>query len=108
MDSLTLRKADRDDSDFAYRTKRAAFKQYVERAYGRWDEGEQRQLHDERFNVFDFRIVNVGGTDVGIMAFTTDPDCVTLHHIFLLPEHQGKEIGRRCMVCAREDARRRG
>ena len=101
---LTLRKAGKDDSEFAYRTKRAAFRQYVEQAYGRWDEDEQRRLHDERFKVFDFRIVNVDGTDVGFIALTVEPDCLTLHHIFLLPEHQGRQIGRRCMQIAREEA----
>ena len=54
--------------------------------------------------MFDFRIVNVAGTDVGFIALTADPDCLTLHHIFLLPEHQGRQIGRRCMQIAREQA----
>jgi GNAT superfamily N-acetyltransferase len=103
--ALTLRKAGTGDSDFAYRTKRAAFRQYVEQAFGRWDEAEQRRLHDERFKQYDFRIANVAGTDVGFIAFTTDPKCVTLHHIFLLPEHQGKQIGRHCMARVRDEAR---
>ena len=105
---LTLRKAGKDDSEFAYRTKRAAFRQYVEQAYGRWDDGEQRRRHEQRFEVFDFRIVNVAGTDVGFIALTAEPDCLMLHHIFLLPEHQGRSIGRRCMMLVREEARQLG
>lgn len=42
MKSLVLRNASSSDSDFAYSTKRSAFKQYVEEVWG-WDEREQRQ-----------------------------------------------------------------
>jgi GNAT superfamily N-acetyltransferase len=106
---LTLRKASgAQDSEFAYRTKRAAFRRYVELAYGRWDEDEQRRLHEERFRKFDFRIVAAGGTDVGFIAVSRTPECLTLHHIFLLPEHHGKGIGGRCMSIVMEEARALG
>jgi GNAT superfamily N-acetyltransferase len=105
--SLTLRKASTDDSDFAYCVKRAAFKQYVEKVSG-WDEDEQRQLHDQRFGAQDFRLINLAGTDVGIMAVAVTPECMKLHQLFLLPEHQGKEIGRRCMLLIMEEARQLG
>ena len=105
MNGLTLRKAGKEDSEFAYCTKRAAFRQYVEQAWGCWDEVEQRQLHDQRFKVFDFRVVSVAGADVGIMAVTTAPDYVTVHQIFLLPQYQGNQIGRRCMMLIGEEAR---
>jgi len=37
MDNLKLRKATANDSEFAYRTKKAAFRKYVEQVWG-WDE----------------------------------------------------------------------
>lgn len=58
MTSLTLRKASTEDSEFAYRVRRVAFEQYVEKASG-WDDGEQRQLHDQRFRMQDFRVINL-------------------------------------------------
>jgi len=42
MNSLTLRKASPNDSEFAYCAKRAAFKEYVEKVKD-WDEEVLRQ-----------------------------------------------------------------
>ena len=104
MNSLTLRKASPNDSEFAYCAKRAAFREYVEKVEG-WDEDEQRQLHERRFGAQDFRVINLAGTDIGIMAVVVAPDCVKVNQLFLLPEHQGKDIGRRCMLLIMEEAR---
>ena len=104
MDSLTLRKAGQEDSEFAYCAKRSAFRAYVEKVWG-WDEDEQRRLHEQRFRAQDFRIVNMAGIDVGIVAVELASDCVKVNQLFILPEHQGKGIGRRCMSLIMEEAR---
>lgn len=107
MNRITLRKASPNDSEFAYCVKRAAFKEYVEQVEG-WDEDGQRQLHERRFGAQDFRVINFAGIDVGIMAVVVEPDCVKVNQLFLLPEHQGKAIGRRCMLLIMEEARQLG
>lgn len=107
MNNLKLRKASTDDKEFAYCVKRAAFRQYVEKVSG-WDEVEQRQLHDERFSVQNFRVINLAGTDVGIMAVAMAPDCVKVNQLFLLPEHQSRDTGRRCMLLIMAEARQLG
>jgi GNAT superfamily N-acetyltransferase len=107
MENLTLRKATPNDSKFAYCVKRAAFREYVEKVWG-WDEDEQRHLHEQRFRAHDFRVINLAGTDIGIMAVVVAPDCVRLNQLFLLPEHQNKGIGRECMLLIMEEARRLG
>lgn len=107
MNHLTLRKASPNDSEFAYCVKRAAFKEYVEKVWG-WDEDEQRRLHEQRFQAQDFRVINLAGTDVGIMAVVVTPDCVKVNQLFLLPENQGKGIGSRCMSLIMEEARQLG
>jgi GNAT superfamily N-acetyltransferase len=107
MNNLTLRKASPKDREFAYSVKRAAFKEYVEKVWG-WDEDEQRRLHEQRFGTQDFRVINVAGTDVGIMAVVVAPDCVKVNQLFLLPAHQGKGIGHTCMVLVMEEARHLG
>ena len=107
MDSLTLRKAGPKDREFAYRVKKSAFKEYVDQVWG-WDEDEQRQLHEQRLETQDFRVVSSAGADVGIMAVVVAPDCVRVNQLFLLPEHQGQGIGRKCMLLAMEEARRLG
>jgi GNAT superfamily N-acetyltransferase len=104
MDDLRLREATADDSEFAYQTKKAAFRKYVEQVWG-WDEEEQRQLHEKRFSSQDSRVIQVSGIDVGILAMVREPDCVQLNQLFLLPEHQGKGIGQKCMLLIMEEAR---
>jgi GNAT superfamily N-acetyltransferase len=107
MNSLTLRKANPNDSEFTYLARRAAFREYVEKVAG-WDEDEQRRLHEQRFKAQEFRVVNVAGTDVGILAVVVVPDCVKVNQLLLVPEHQGKGIGRRCMALIMEEARQLG
>jgi len=103
MDNLRLRKATADDSEFAYQTKKAAFRQYVEKVWG-WDEEEQRQLHERRFASQDFQVIQVSGIDVGILAIVRETDGVKVNQMFILPEYQGRGIGAACMMRIIEDA----
>jgi ribosomal protein S18 acetylase RimI-like enzyme len=103
MDNLKLRKATAGDSQFAYRTKKAAFKKYVEEVWG-WDEEEQRQLHERRFASQDFQVIQVSGMDVGILAMVRQPDCVKVNQMYILPEYQNRGIGAACMMHIIEDA----
>lgn len=96
MQNLKLRKATSDDSEFAYQTKKAAFREYVEKVWG-WDEDEQRQMHRRRFASQDFYVIQVSRNDVGIMAVVRQPDHIKLNQMFILPEYQGKGIGAECM-----------
>ena len=107
MNVPTLRVAVPGDSDFAYRAKKAAFREYVERAWG-WDEARQRELHEQRFAKHDFRVIHEGGADVGILATSVAPECLWVHQIFLLPEHQGRGVGRECMRLVLKEARAQG
>lgn len=103
MENLKLRKALPEDSEFAYQTKKAAFKQYVEQVWG-WDEEEQRRLHKKRYASQEFHIIQLSGVDVGIMAVVREPDCIKLNQIFILPEHQGKSMGTACTMHVIKDA----
>jgi ribosomal protein S18 acetylase RimI-like enzyme len=103
MDDLVFRKAKTSDSEFAYNTKKAAFKEYVEKAGG-WDEEEQRTLHDRRFASQDYQVIQVDNIDVGYMSVVRQPDCMKLYQMFILPEHQNKGIGVACMKQIIKDA----
>lgn len=96
MNTLSLRLAISDDSEFAYQTKRAAFKVYVDQVWG-WDEDQQRELHDARFSAQDFRVIQVDGIDVGILAMEQKPECIKVNQIFIHPDHQNKGYGTACM-----------
>ncbi len=103
MEALKIRKAVEKDGDFAYFVKKAAFREYVEKVWG-WDEEEQQRLHQRRFAAQDFRVIMVAHRDVGILAVVVQPDCLQLDQLFILPEYQGKGIGRRCMALVIEEA----
>ena len=103
MNNLRLRKATADDSEFAYQTKKAAFREYVEKVWG-WDEDEQRQLHERRFTSQDFQVIQVSDINVGILAVVRQPDCVKVNQIFIVPEYQSRGIGAACMRQIVEEA----
>jgi GNAT superfamily N-acetyltransferase len=96
MNNLQIRKATAEDSEFAYETKKSAFRGYMEKSSG-WNEEEQRKLHQRRFAEHDFRIVQLSGVDVGILAMSPQPDCINVHQMFILPEYQDRGIGRTCL-----------
>ena len=101
-DNLTLRTATEDDKEFAYQAKRAAFREYVEQVWG-WDEGKQRKLHNQRFAAQDFCVINLDGKDVGIMSVDLKSDSVFVNQLYILPEHQTRGIGGRCMSIVVEE-----
>ena len=105
MKDLTLRRALPSDNAFAFHVKKAAFREFVEKSCG-WDEDEQRELHQRRFDSHDFEIINVDGTDIGIMATNVLPDCVKVNQLLILPEYQGKGFGRVCMLLVMEKCQR--
>ncbi len=104
MKRLKLREASQDDREFAYQVKRAALKEYVELVWG-WDEDHQRQLHARRFQQQDFRVINLDGDDIGIMSVAVESDCVFVNQIYILPEHQGQGVGRKCMLVVMEQGK---
>jgi GNAT superfamily N-acetyltransferase len=103
----TMRKARPEDGEFAYRVREASFRDYIEKVEG-WDEIEQRRQHERRFAAQDFRIVSVAGTDVGVVAMVVTPDCLKVNQLLVLPEHQGRALGRHCMLALMDEARRLG
>jgi GNAT superfamily N-acetyltransferase/predicted nucleotidyltransferase len=107
MIDVDLRQATSADNEFAYQTKKAAFRIYVEAAGG-WDEAEQRQLHRRRFAEQEFQVVQVSGEDVGVLVVARAPDCMKVNQLFILPEHQGRGIGEAIMKRVIEDAEGHG
>jgi len=92
MVDIILRKGTDQDSNFSYETKKAAFKEYVEKVWG-WDENEQRQLHDKRYSSQEFQVVQKSGVDIGILVVIRETEFIKLNQMFLLPEYQGNGIG---------------
>ena len=107
MMDVNLRQATIADSEFAYQTKKAAFRPYVEVVWG-WDEAEQREMHDRRFASQKLQVTQMAGTDVGILAVVREPDCVKVNQLLVLPECQRRGIGEACMREVIKEAKRGG
>lgn len=107
LDVVNLRQATAADCEFAFQAKKAAFRPYVEQVWG-WDEAKQRQMHERRSAEQEFQVIQESGLDVGVLATVRERDCLKLNQLFILPEHQGKGIGSRCMSLAIAEARRLG
>ena len=103
MVEVDMRRATPADSEFAYQARKGAFRAYVEMTTG-WDEAEQRQVHGRRFAEHEFRVIQVFGADVGILALGREPNCVKVNQLFILPEYQGRRIGELCMQRVIDDA----
>lgn len=101
---VSLRLATAEDSEFVFQTRKAAFQEYVQAAYGRWDEGRQRELHLERFPTQTFRILQVDGQEVGIMGTEVLEDCLKLNQLFILPAYHAKQIGSACIQILKSEA----
>lgn len=101
---ISLRPATGADSELVYAIKKAAFRQYVEKQYGRWDEAEQWDYHVTRFAAQDFKVIEVGEEPVGFIAVVQNPDCIKVNQLMLRPEQQGKGIGEHCLGLVKEQA----
>ena len=62
-----------------------------------WDEDEQILHHKRRFRAQDFRIIELNGEGVGVIAIDTNSVCMKVNQIFILPQYQRKGIGSECM-----------
>jgi GNAT superfamily N-acetyltransferase len=100
---VVLRRATARDTDFAYQTRRAALAPYVAQDGG-WDEVEEQRVHARRFAAHEYRIISVPGRAAGVIALEQRADCLQLHRLYLVPECQGKGIGRVCMERLMDEA----
>jgi len=107
MSNVTLRHITPADGEFIYKVKKESFRHYVEKVSG-WDEAEQRQLHERRFAVQEFRIIQLSDADVGYVAIMRFPDGIRLNQLFILPQHQCKGAGGACMQWVMQEAAQGG
>jgi len=104
METIALRPATQDDSQFAFDAKKAAVGEYVRETYG-WDEQEQRRLHEKRFCPSAIRIIMSAGRSIGLVSIHQADDRVHLRKLFLLPEAQGKGVGSQVLAQVLDEAR---
>ncbi len=103
MNSIGLRPATAADSEFCYRLHRAAMGPYIEAIWG-WDEADQRGFHERGFDPANTQIVTIEGDDVGSVTVDRRPTEIYLGRIEILPDYQGRGIGRQLIQRLRHEA----
>ena len=103
-----LRPATEEDREWAYRLKRDAYIEVVERQFGPWDETWQRALFRDRWNPSISQIVRVAGEDVGIITTEVQQDALVLDEIQLANGWRGRGLGSKLIGALLDRARAHG
>lgn len=92
--TISFRESTEEDFDFVFGLNKTNMRKYVEEIRG-WDENFEREDMKKKFTPGVDKIIQVGGIDAGILRVLESYDSIKLDHIELLPEFQGKGIGKR-------------
>jgi GNAT superfamily N-acetyltransferase len=94
---LFLRAATEQDRDFVRLVTELSMRAYAEQSWGYWDGRAQFDLaHD--------RIVQLAGTDIGVIGLEPCPDHWRLRKFYLLPDYRNAGLGHRLMLGILADA----
>jgi GNAT superfamily N-acetyltransferase len=66
--------------------------------WGAWDEERVQREAIEFTQSTNGKVIQIGDTAAGILVVDREPGQIWLRQIYLLPEHQGKGIGRRLVM----------
>ena len=82
--------------EFIFKTKKDAYKAYVEACWGSWDEEIQRKYFDDFIKTVcdDTWIIQLNGKDIGFYnGATLEDGSYEIGNICIIPEYQGEGIG---------------
>ena len=97
MLSYKLRPYTKNDFEFVYQAKKAAYKGYVEKFWGSWDEDKQRTFFVDFIEKFQdtLSIIEVADKPIGLYhGNKSDENTYEIGNIIIIPEYQGQGIGR--------------
>lgn len=92
--SLDIRPATTDDHAWLYDLHENAHRELVERAYGPWEEAQQREFFAPLVNDHEVFILSDGDTPVGAVYLGSRDGEVWLELVEVSPEFQGRGYGR--------------
>ena len=107
MTAIAMRPATPADSEFCFQLHKAAMGRYITATWG-WDEQRQRSFHARAFAPGRWRIISVGGADVGVLDVEHRRAEIYLSRIEIHPDYQGRGIGTRLIAALLDEARQRG
>ena len=92
MESIVLRQATVEDSEFVFLVKKAALGEYIAQTWG-WDEAFQRAFHLKEYEPEKTEIIVLKGQDVGWTLVSESDSEIHLQEIYILPAYQRLGIG---------------
>jgi 2-phosphosulfolactate phosphatase len=88
---FSWRPAVEGDRPFLFAIKEASMREYIEAAFGEWNERDQRTMFDP--DLVRIAIVVVDGRDAGMVEARLDHGGLYLANIQIAPDHQGRGLG---------------
>ena len=104
---LATRPARASDTEFARQVHHRAYRDVVERQFGRWVEQEQDRYFTRGWTSSAFEIVLCAGMPCGYMCVEDRERDIMVRELVLLPAFQGRGIGSALLREVIERARRR-
>jgi len=100
-----LRSAKPEDAEFFWQLRQAALRPHVEKAWGKWDDAQQRKFFDRGFVPRETRVIMVDGQPGGRLDVSRSRLDFFLGLIEILPELQGRGLGSAIVRDLQEEAR---
>lgn len=106
--AVRLRPGTEADLEFLRRLHHAAMRPHVERAWGAWDEADQRRRFYDTTDARTHEIVLLDDEPVGCQWVREHDDAIELVRMYLMPAWQGRGIGTRLVAALRRRAAEAG
>ena len=90
---IRRRAAVSSDQPVARRIHHLAYREVVERQFGRWDEKEQDEYFDSAWPRHEHDMLEFGDRTFGYVAIEFRTAAVDVHELVLDPDYQGQGIG---------------
>jgi len=90
---ISRRPATKADTDFARSVHHRAYRDVIERQYGRWDESTQDKLFADAWSAADHEIVLYGDVRCGYTSIENRDNEIHLSELVVDPDFQGRGIG---------------
>src|SRR6476661_5049346 len=105
---ITKREATEADHEFVRSVHHRAYREVVERVYGRWDLEEQDRLFDAAWVAAAHEIVLCDSVACGYCGIEYGDDVIFVNQLVIDPNFQGRRIGTQIMESVIKAATARG
>lgn len=95
---LQRRLATPGDQPVARRIHHHAYREVVERQFGRWDESEQDAYFDDAWPLHEHDMLELDDSACGYFAVEFGAEAVNIHELVLHPAYQGRGIGTQLLI----------